>query len=138
MRASLSHAGEELTVFVRERLTPDLLSQSRYLRLLALRIAVFKPTKVVDFIWEEEARDWDAEKVREMRELTKQFELFADNSWRQTFKVIPKLPYSFSYPLRGCRRKEQRAASARLGGRRALLESRGCMVSAAGERSCAW
>ena len=32
-----------------------------------------------------------------MRELTNQLDLFADNSWRKTFQVIPKLPYSFSY-----------------------------------------
>jgi hypothetical protein len=62
-----------------------------------LSLAVFKPTKVVDFIWEEETRDWDPAKVAEMREQTKQFDLFEDNSWRQTFRVIPKLPYSFSY-----------------------------------------
>lgn len=60
-------------------------------------LAVFKPTKIVDFIWEEEAREWDADKVREMRELTNQLDLFADNSWRETFQIIPKLPYSFSY-----------------------------------------
>jgi hypothetical protein len=62
-----------------------------------LSLAVFKPTKIVDFIWEEEARDWNPDKVREMRELTNQLELFADNSWRRTFQVIPKLQYSFSY-----------------------------------------
>jgi hypothetical protein len=32
-----------------------------------------------------------------MREKTKQSELFADEAWRETFKLIPKLPYSFSY-----------------------------------------
>jgi hypothetical protein len=60
-------------------------------------LAVFKPTKVVDFVWEAEAGEWDADKLREMRELTNQLDLFADNTWRRTFQVIPKLPYSFSY-----------------------------------------
>lgn len=60
-------------------------------------LATFKPTRITDFVWEEEARDWDPSKVEEMRELTKQFELFADNKWRETFRVIPKLPFSFSY-----------------------------------------
>ena len=60
-------------------------------------LAVFKPTKIKDFIWEAEARDWDPDTVREMRELTNQLDLFADNSWRETFQIIPKLPYSFSY-----------------------------------------
>lgn len=60
-------------------------------------LAVFKPTRVLDFIWEEDTRDWDPEKLRQMRELHSQLELFEDNAWRQTFQVIPKLPYSFSY-----------------------------------------
>jgi hypothetical protein len=35
--------------------------------------------------------------VAEMRNNTRQTDLFSEESWRQTFKVIPKLPYSFSY-----------------------------------------
>ena len=62
-----------------------------------LSLAVFKPTHVLDFTWEEEEREWDAAKVAEMRDKTHQSELFAEEAWRETFKVIPKLPYSFSY-----------------------------------------
>lgn len=62
-----------------------------------LSLAVFRPTRVIDFVWEEEARDWDPSKLLEMRELYSQLDLFGDNAWRKTFKVIPKLPYSFSY-----------------------------------------
>ena len=62
-----------------------------------LSLAVFKPTKVTDFIWENEDRDWDQERLRQMRALHSQLALFEDNSWRQTFQLIPKLPYSFSY-----------------------------------------
>jgi len=60
-------------------------------------LAVFKPTRVIDFGWEEDDRVWDPDKVRQMRESTKQYDLFADNAWRQTFEIIKKLPYSFSY-----------------------------------------
>jgi hypothetical protein len=60
-------------------------------------LAVFKPTRVLGFSWEEEERNWDPERVRQMREATKQYELFADNTWRETFKLIDKLPYNFSY-----------------------------------------
>lgn len=60
-------------------------------------LAVFKPTDILDFIWEAEDREWDPDKVRQMREATKQYELFADNTWRETFRLIEKLPYSFSY-----------------------------------------
>lgn len=62
-------------------------------------LAVFKPTRILDFSWEMDDRDWDLDRVRHMREATKQNDLFADNTWRKTFKVIDKLPYSFSYKL---------------------------------------
>lgn len=60
-------------------------------------LAIFKPTRVTDFVWEAEEREWDHKKLKEMRELHSQLDLFDDNAWRQTFQVIPKLPYSFSY-----------------------------------------
>lgn len=62
-----------------------------------ISLAVFKPTRIIGFVWEEETRDWDPEKLREMREKSKQLDMFADNAWRETFQIIPKLPYSFSY-----------------------------------------
>lgn len=63
----------------------------------ALSLAVFKPAKVHDFIWEEDTRDWDQKKLDQMRALYSQYDLFDDNSWRRTFQLIPKLPYDFSY-----------------------------------------
>jgi len=64
----------------------------------SLSLATFKPTRVINFVWEEEeSREWDPTKVTEMRNKTKQAELFAEETWRETFKLIPKLPYSFSY-----------------------------------------
>lgn len=62
-----------------------------------MSLAVFKPTTITKFIWEREDREWDPQKVEEMRTLHSQLDLFEDNSWRDTFKIIPKLPYSFSY-----------------------------------------
>jgi hypothetical protein len=62
-----------------------------------MSLAVFKPTVVHDFIWEAEERDWDKAKLANMRALYSQLDFFSDNSWRNTFVVIPKLPYSFSY-----------------------------------------
>jgi hypothetical protein len=62
-----------------------------------LSLAIFKPTKIRGFIWEDEERDWDARKLAEMRDKTRQVELFKDEVWRETFRLIPKLPYSFSY-----------------------------------------
>jgi hypothetical protein len=62
-----------------------------------LSLAVFKPAKFNEFFWEEDERDWDPAKVVEMRNQTRQGELFTEETWRETFKLIKKLPYSFSY-----------------------------------------
>lgn len=60
-------------------------------------LAVFKPTRIRDFIWEPEDREWSKTKLAEMRKIANQGDLFAEEAWRKTFAVIPKLPYSFSY-----------------------------------------
>lgn len=61
-------------------------------------LAVFKPKRVLDFLSEEDdEREWNPDKLRQMRQVHSQLELFEDNSWRETFRVIPKLPYNFSY-----------------------------------------
>lgn len=62
-----------------------------------LSLALFKPTKVLDFIWEPCERNWDEAKVAAMRDMSSQGELFEDEQWRQTFNLMPKLPYNFSY-----------------------------------------
>ena len=62
-----------------------------------LSLAVFKPTKILDFLCEDEDREWNAAKLAAMRKQANQGELFAEEAWRTTFAVIPKLPYSFSY-----------------------------------------
>ncbi|MDE3084113.1 MAG: hypothetical protein KGJ37_02695 [Verrucomicrobiota bacterium] len=59
-------------------------------------LAVFKPSRVLDFTWEPDERDWDQTKVDEMRARADQGELFAGEDWRRTFEVIPKLPFKFS------------------------------------------
>ena len=60
-------------------------------------LAVFKPTKVNDFVWENDEREWSQKRLDQMRAVHGQLALFEDNSWRRTFQVIPKLPYTFSY-----------------------------------------
>ena len=62
-----------------------------------MSLCVFKPAEVLELIHEPEEREWDRSRLRRMREIHTQLGLFEDNRWQQTFKVIPKLPYSFSY-----------------------------------------
>lgn len=62
-----------------------------------ISLAVFKPMSIVDFIWEDSERDWDSQKIEILRAQADQGELFSDENWQQAFKVIPKVPYKFSY-----------------------------------------
>ena len=62
-----------------------------------ISLCVFKPTKVTELVCEEGERDWSEAKLKRMRGIHGQLELFEDNEWRKTFEVIPKLPYNFSY-----------------------------------------
>lgn len=62
-----------------------------------LSLAMFKPAKILGFFWEPCERDWDSAKVEAMRSRAAEGELFADERWRLTFQLMPKLPYNFSY-----------------------------------------
>ncbi len=62
-----------------------------------MSLAVYKPKKILDFIWESDDREWNPGAVVEMRNKSMQRELFSEEAWRETFKLIHKLPYSFSY-----------------------------------------
>ena len=73
-----------------------------------LSLAVFKPTKIIDFVWEADDRDWDAEKVEEMRSKADQGELFGNEDWRQSLQLISKLPYKFFYRFADEEGKESR------------------------------
>ena len=60
-------------------------------------LSTFRPAKLLDFVIEREERQWSEKKLQQMRDLHGHLGLFEDNDWRKTFKVIPKLPFSFSY-----------------------------------------
>lgn len=58
-------------------------------------LAVFKPTKVLDFIIEEVEREWDKIKIAKLEAERLQFNLFQQPE--NPFEVVKKLPYKFSY-----------------------------------------
>ena len=55
-------------------------------------LAVFKPTKVIDFVWEEVEREWSQDKIAQFQQLN----LF-QNVDDKKFEVVKKLPYKFSF-----------------------------------------
>lgn len=62
-------------------------------------LAVFKPTKIKDFIVEKSERDWS----QRQKAALQQGNLFEDKS---TFEVVKKLPYKFSYTFEDCNGRE--------------------------------
>lgn len=58
-------------------------------------LAVFKPTKILDFKIEKESREWDKIKLAKLEAERKQFNLFEQPE--NPFEVVRKLPYKFSY-----------------------------------------
>lgn len=55
-------------------------------------LAVFKPTKIIDFIADPVEREWGASKLARLQQLNI-FEVVTENR----FQVVKKLPYKFSY-----------------------------------------
>ena len=61
-------------------------------------LALFKPTEIVDFVIEQDARDWDAKKLKNLNSLSQQLNLFQTaEEIEAEFKVVQKVPYKFSY-----------------------------------------
>lgn len=58
-------------------------------------LAVFKPTKILDFICEKTEREWDKDKLNSLKVKAQQLNLFANSE--NPFEVVQKLPYKFSF-----------------------------------------
>ncbi|MCA0430375.1 MAG: hypothetical protein LCH32_07720 [Bacteroidetes bacterium] len=67
-------------------------------------LAVFKPTKILDFEIKEVEREWDKNKLATLDAERKQFNLFEQPE--NPFEVVQKLPYKFSYVLTDNQGKE--------------------------------
>ena len=63
-----------------------------------LSLAIFKPTKIVNFICETTDREWSKEKWNLLKAKSKQLSFFqTPEEIEKEFSVVPKLPYLFSY-----------------------------------------
>ena len=61
-------------------------------------LAIFKPTKILDFVAEPTEREWNADNLEILKGLSQQMNLFqTPEEIEQEFKVMPKVPYKFSY-----------------------------------------
>jgi len=60
-------------------------------------LAVLKPTRVIDFVWEASDREWDKRKLDAIAGNQAQGNLFEQESKSRLFQIAKKLPFEFSY-----------------------------------------
>jgi hypothetical protein len=61
-------------------------------------LAVFKPTKILDFVVKPDTRDWDPKKLASLQAQSQQLDLFKTiEEIEEEFRVVKKVPYKFSY-----------------------------------------
>lgn len=70
-------------------------------------LAIFKPTKIIDFYIEPSERDWPKDKLERIQEKAKQLSLFqTPEEVIKEFSVVQKLPYTFKYKFQDNNGKE--------------------------------
>lgn len=63
-----------------------------------ISLAIFKPTKILDFTWKKVEREWPEEKLSLLKAKASQFSFFQDpREVEHEFMIVDKLPYKFSY-----------------------------------------
>ena len=61
-------------------------------------LAIFKPSRIVDFTIKKEESEWDAKTVESLKNQTAQLSLFDDlKELDEDFRIAQKIPYSFRY-----------------------------------------
>ncbi len=60
-------------------------------------LAVFKPTKILDFKIQSVEREWDKEKIKKLEAERIKIDLFEKIETENPFAVVRKLPFKFSY-----------------------------------------
>ncbi len=63
-----------------------------------ISLAIFKPSKLIDFVVEKTDREWDPKKLASLQAASMQFNLFKTaEELEKEFRVVRKVPYKFSY-----------------------------------------
>ena len=73
----------------------------------SISLAIFKPKEILDFTVEEVSSSWEASREDAAREALKQGSLFADSK-KHVDKIMPKLPYKFSYRFKDVNGRESK------------------------------
>lgn len=85
-------------IFAKNKIFQDLTELINLAKQNKLSLAVFKPARVSDFIYEPVEREWDEKKLRSLDYKSKQLSLIqTPEEIKRELKIVKKLPYKFSY-----------------------------------------
>ncbi len=74
-----------------------------------LSLALFKPSRFLNFTVEQVEREWDARKLADLEKQKKQLHLFKDvETVARELQIVQKLPYKFSYQFEDCHGKKSK------------------------------
>lgn len=62
-----------------------------------ISLAVYKPKEISDLIIEEDSGEYDERALQRAKAKLQEKDLFEDDSWKENFEIVRKLPRSFSY-----------------------------------------
>jgi hypothetical protein len=84
----------------------DLLISEAHDKKVCKSLAVFKPTKIIDFIVVEVEREWNKKKIDQLKANRDQINLFEHPE--NPFDVVEKLPYKFSFVFEDDAKKQSK------------------------------
>ncbi len=85
-------------VFAQNKVYQDLSELIELAKQNISSLAIFKPTRILDFIVVPAEREWDEKKLRTLDKKSKQFSLIqTPEEIKKELQVVKKLPYKFSY-----------------------------------------
>lgn len=99
--------GAKSNIVLKKEIYTDLSKLIELSKSTNISLAVFKPTKIKNFIWKEVEREYPKERLEAIEADRKQLNLFssADESIND-FKIVNKLPYKFSFVFEDINGKE--------------------------------
>ncbi len=90
--------GRKSNIVLKKAIYDDLSKLIKQSNTTNMSLAVFKPKKIIDFIWEEDSREYPKERLAAIEAERKQLSLFSNKDEDvDVFKIVDKLPYKFSY-----------------------------------------
>lgn len=89
--------GRKSNIVLKQKVHNDLSKLIEESNSTNMSLAVFKPSKIIDFIWKKDDREYSKEKLDAIERERKQLNLFTNGEDDDVFKIVNKLPYKFSY-----------------------------------------